>query len=119
MNAVLKSDLPLITNVLKPLAKINLIPLGSTAAASATLWKIYGSDMTALITSKKEIEDVMKIVKYLEKPALSIKGEGQNKLKINQKKKKVDLLAFYQALQEEVIQVRTISNSSKSRTRYD
>ena len=118
MNAVLKSGLPLITNVLKPLAKINLIPLGSTAA-SATLWKIYASDMTALITSKKEIEDDMKIVKYLEKPALSIKGDGQNKLKINQKKKKVDLLAFYQALQEEVIQVRTISNSSKSRTRYD
>ena len=32
----LKASLPLITNILKPLAKITLIPLGLTAAASAT-----------------------------------------------------------------------------------
>ena len=32
----LKTDLPLIKNILKPLAKSILIPLGSTAAATAT-----------------------------------------------------------------------------------
>ena len=53
MGLLLKTGLPLIENLLKPLAISVLIPLGLTAAASATdvaiQKKIYGSRTTALI----------------------------------------------------------------------
>ena len=56
-------------NALMPLAKSVLIPLGLTAAERATdatiQKKIYGSDMTAMTVSNKEMKD-MKIVKSLE-----------------------------------------------------
>ena len=67
---LLKTGLPLIKGVIKPLAKGVLIPLGLTAAASAAdagiYKKILGSGTTALITSNDEMEDIMKIVKSLE-----------------------------------------------------
>ena len=57
--------MPLIGNVLKPLAKSVLIPLGLTAAASATdptiHKKMFGSGFTTLIISNEEMEDIMKI----------------------------------------------------------
>ena len=66
----------LITNVLKPLAKSALIPLGLTAAASATNAAIqkntFRSGITAQIISNKEMGDIMKIVKSLEKYVLLI-----------------------------------------------
>ena len=50
----------------KPLAKSVLIPLGLTAAVSATdaaIHKnVFGSGVTALIISNKEKNDIMKIV---------------------------------------------------------
>ena len=53
-------------NELKPLAKRVFIPLGLTAAASATdaaiQKKNLGSGMTTLIISNEEMNDVMKIV---------------------------------------------------------
>ena len=56
-------------NVLKPLAKIVSIPLGLTAAASATDTaihkKMFGSEMTTLIISNEEMNDIIKIVKPL------------------------------------------------------
>ena len=56
-------------NALMPLAKSVLIPLGLTAAETATdatiQKKIYGSDMTAMTVANKEMKD-MKIVKSLE-----------------------------------------------------
>ena len=75
-------------NVIKPLDKSVLIPLGLTAAASATdagiHKKIVGSghnhpsssalDNTKLIISNDEIEDIIKIVKYLEDSGLLLKG---------------------------------------------
>ena len=60
-------------NVLKPLVESVLIPLGLTSARSATdatvRKKMFGSGMTTLITCDEEIHDIMKIVKYLEKPS--------------------------------------------------
>ena len=60
-------------NVLKPLAESVLIPLGLTSARSATdatvRKKMFGSGMTTLITCDEEMHDIMKIVKYLEKPS--------------------------------------------------
>ena len=54
---LLKTGLPLMKNVLKPLAKSVLIPLGLRALASATdaaiQKRIFGSGMTTLISSNK------------------------------------------------------------------
>ena len=69
--------MPLIGNVLKPLAKSVLIPLGLTAAASATDAAIhkemFESSMTTLITWNEEMNDIMKIVQLLEESSLLIK----------------------------------------------
>ena len=66
----LKTGLPLIVNVLKPLAKSVLIPLGLTTAASPTdaaiNKKMFGLGMTTLIISNEEMDDIMKIIKSLE-----------------------------------------------------
>ena len=74
---LLKTCLPLMQNVLKPLAKSVLILLGLTAAASATnsaMQKIIsGSGMTRLIISNEETNDIMKRVKSLEECDLLIK----------------------------------------------
>ena len=79
LGPLLKTGLPLMKNVIKPLAKSVLIPLGLTAAASAAdagiHKKILGSgNMTTLIISNDEIEDIIKIVKSLEDSGLLLKG---------------------------------------------
>ena len=76
---MLKTGLPLISNVIKPLAESILIPLGLTAAASAANAgihkKILGSgNTTMLIISNDEINDIIKIVKSLEDSVLLLKG---------------------------------------------
>ena len=76
-----KTWLPLIRNVLKLLAKSVLIPLGLTAAASATdaviHKKMFGSGNTTLIISNEEMNDIMKIAKSLEEFGLLIKGVSE------------------------------------------
>ena len=56
--------------VVVPLAKTFLLPLGITAAASATdagiQKKIHGSETTILMISNKETIDIMKIVQALQ-----------------------------------------------------
>ena len=83
LSPLLKTGLPLIKNVIKPLAKSVLIPLGLTAAASAAdagiHKKILGSrhnypSSTTLIISNNEMEDIIKIVKSLEDSGLLLKG---------------------------------------------
>ena len=80
LGPLLKTGLPLIGNVLKPLAKSVLIPLGLTAAASATDTAIhkrmFGSGFTTLIISNDEM-NIMKIVKSLEESGLLIKGMSE------------------------------------------
>ena len=65
LGPLLKTGLPLIGNVLKPLAKSVLIPLGLTAATSATDAAIHkkmsGSANTTLIMSNEEMNDIMKV----------------------------------------------------------
>ena len=77
LGPLLKPGLPLMKNVLKALAKNVLIPLGSTAAASATdapiRKKMFGSDNTTLTILNEKMNDIMKIVKSLEKSGLLIK----------------------------------------------
>ena len=80
LGPLLKTGLSLIKNVIKPLGKSVLIPLGLTAAASAAdagiPKKILGSrhnNTTTLITSNDEMEDIIKIVKSLEYSGLLLK----------------------------------------------
>ena len=67
-------------NVITPLAKSVLIPLGLKAAATAAAdagihKKILGSrNTTTLIISNKDMEDLIKIVKPLEDSGLLLKG---------------------------------------------
>ena len=78
LGPLLNTGLPLTGNVLKPLAKSILIPLGVTAAASATHAgihkKMLRSGTTTLIISNEEMNDIMKILKSLEESGFSIKG---------------------------------------------
>ena len=78
LGPLLKTRLPLIKNVIKPLAKSVLIPLGLTAAASAAdagiHTKILGSGNTALIIPNEEMNDIIKIVQALEDSNILLKG---------------------------------------------
>ena len=78
LGLLLKTGLPLIKNVITPLAESVLIPLGLTAGASAAdagiHQKILGLGNTALIISNNEIEDLIKTVKSLEDSGLLLKG---------------------------------------------
>ena len=88
LGLLLKTGLPLIKNVIKPLAKSGLIPLGLTAAPSAAdagiHKKILGSGHnhpsssashnTTLIISNDEINDIIKIIKSLEDSGSLLKG---------------------------------------------
>ena len=84
---LLKTGLLLIENVLKPLAKSVLIPLGLTVAAFATdvaiHKKMLGSGNTTLIISNKEMNDVMKIIKSPEGISELIKVKQNNKRRIS------------------------------------
>ena len=83
LGPLLKTGLPLIKNVIKPLAKSVLIPLGLTAAASAADAGIHkkilgsGHNNTTLIISNDEMEDIIKIVKSLEDSGLLLKGVSE------------------------------------------
>ena len=77
LGPLLETGLPLIGNTLKQLGKRVLIPLGLTAAGSATdaaiHKKMLGSGTAKLIISKKEKKDITEIVKSLEESGLLIK----------------------------------------------
>ena len=78
LGPLLKTGLPLIKNVIKPLAESVLIPLGLTAAASAAdagiHKKVLGSgNTTTLIISNDEINVIIRIVKSLEDSGLLLK----------------------------------------------
>ena len=82
LGPLLKTGLPLIKSVIKPLAKSVLIPLGLTAAGSAAdagiHKKILGSgNNTILIISNDEMDDILKIVKSLEDSGLLLKGVSE------------------------------------------
>ena len=72
LGPLLKTGLSLISNVIKPLTKSVLIPLGLTAAADVGIHKkILGSgNTTTLIISNDEIENITKVVKSFEDSGL-------------------------------------------------
>ena len=96
LSPLLKTGLRLIKNVIKPIAKSVLIPLRSTAAASAADAGIHKKilesghnhslhNTTTLIISNNELEDIIKIVKSLEDSGLLL--EGLNETVQNEVKK--------------------------------
>ena len=91
----LKTGLLLMKNVLKPSSKSVSSPLGLTVAASATDAAIhkkrFGYSMITVIISNEQMNDIIKIVKLLvyQQKVLA------KQLKIEQKKKKMDLLVCY------------------------
>ena len=74
----MKLGLLLIWNVLQPLSKIALTPLGLTAKESAAYKGIYKnvlcSEIAILKILNEEMEDIMKMVKWLEVSGLLTKG---------------------------------------------
>ena len=64
LGPLLKTELPLVKNVLKTLAKSILLPLVLIASASATdaaiHKKMFGSGNTTLISFNEEMIDIMK-----------------------------------------------------------
>ena len=70
--------MPLIKNVIKPLAKSLLNLLGLAAAASAAdagiYKKILGSGTTTLIISNEEMNDIIKIAQALKDSNILLKG---------------------------------------------
>ena len=84
LGPLLKTGLPLIKGVIKPLAKSVLIPLGLTAAAASAAdaginKKVlgYGPKNTTLIISDDEMFDILKIVKSLEDSGVLLKGVSE------------------------------------------
>ena len=79
LQPLLKTGLSLMKNILK--SGNVLIPLGITAAAAATdvaiRKKVFGSGMTTLRISNEEMNDIIKIVKSLEKFGLLIKSVSE------------------------------------------
>ena len=84
---LLKTGLPLIKNVIKPLAKSVLIPLGLTTGASVADAGIHkkilgsgrssGPKTTTLIISNEKMKDIIEIVKSLEDSGLLLKGANE------------------------------------------
>ena len=121
---LLKTGLPLIKHVIKPLAKIVLIPLGLTAAASAAdaviHIKILGSgNTTALIISNDEMEDIIKIAKSLEDSGLLLKGVIETVLNEVKEQKggflSMLLGTFSACLMENLLTSRGVNRAAKGR----
>ena len=74
LGPLLKTGLHLMKNVIQPLAKGLLIALGLTAAVSVAdagiHKKMLRTVVTTLIISTDEMENIMKIVKFLENSGL-------------------------------------------------
>ena len=80
LGPLLKTGLPLIKNVIKPLAKSVLIPLRLSAAASAAdavIHRTLGSGTTTLVISNDEMKDIIKIAKSLKDSGLLLKGVNE------------------------------------------
>ena len=78
LGPLLKTGLPLMKNVIKPLGKSVYIPLGLTAAASAADARIHKqilrSGNTTLIISNEQMNDIIKIIQALEDSDILLKG---------------------------------------------
>ena len=70
---LLKTGLPLLKSVIKPLGFLGLTAASSTIDAGVQK-KIYGSGTTTLVISNEETNDITKIVQALEDSGILLKG---------------------------------------------
>ena len=73
LGPLLKTGLPLLKSVIKPLGLLGLTAV-SSAIDACVQKKIYGSGTTTLIISNEEIYDITKIVQALEGSNILLKG---------------------------------------------
>ena len=77
LGPLIKNNLSLMKNVLKPLSRRILIPLELTAAASVTddaIQKTIHCSGETLIISNEEMDDILKTIKPFQESGLLIKG---------------------------------------------
>ena len=77
LGPLLKTGLLLIGNILKPVAKNVLVPLGLTAAVSATDAAIQKIQSSTLVFSNEYLNDILKIIESLEEFGFLIKGVSE------------------------------------------
>ena len=85
LGPLLRTGLPLMKSVIKPLAKSVLVPLGLTAAEDAAedagihkkILRSGHNNNTTLIISNDEMDDILKIVKSLEDSGVLLKGVSE------------------------------------------
>ena len=101
LGPLLKTGLPLIKIVIKPLIKSILIPLGLTTAATVAVARIHkkilGSGTSTLIISNYVMEDIVKTVKSLEDSRFLLKGVNET-IDNEAKKQKGRLLCTLDAM---------------------
>ena len=101
IDPLLKPGLPLMKNLMKPLAKSVLIPIGLSAASPAAdseiHKKILRSGTTTLIISNDETEDIIDIVKSLEDSGLLLKRVSET-IQNETKEQKVGFLSMFSML---------------------
>ena len=108
LGPLLKTGLALMKNVIKPVAKSVLIPLGLTATASAVDVGIHKKNLGSgrplpsashdnniiLIISNNEMKDIIKIVKSIEDSGLLMEGVSKT-IQNEAKNKEEDFLVRY------------------------
>ena len=92
LGPLLKTGLPLLKSVIKPLGLLGLTA-ASSAVDAGVQKKIYGSGTTTLITSNEEMNDIMKIVQALEGSGILLKGVTKT-IKNETKKQKGGFLSM-------------------------
>ena len=73
LGPLLKTGLPLLKSVIKPLGLLRLTA-ASSAIDAGIQKKMYGSGTTTLVISNEEMNDIMKIVQALEDSNILLKG---------------------------------------------
>ena len=126
LGPLLRTGLPLIKSMIKPLAKSVLFPLGLIAVASAAdagiHKKILGSgNTTTLIISNNEMEDIIKTVKSHEDSGLLLKGVTET-IQTGVKKQKGGFLSILlgtlvASLLGNLLKVRGINRAGKGQGR--
>ena len=73
LGPLLKTGLPLLKSVIKPLGLLDFTA-ASSAIDAGVQKKIYGSGTTTLVVSNEKMNDIMKIVQTLEDSGILLKG---------------------------------------------
>ena len=73
LGPLLKTGLPLLKSVIKPLGLLGLT-VAFSAIDAGVQKKIYGSGMTTVVISNEEMNDIMNIVQALEDSNILLKG---------------------------------------------